>query len=173
MPSPRRQARRYAVLALYQWQLTGQPPGEVASGFLDDPDWLAEVATSLGERQDDEDGRPARRRSDPARFDRELFAQLLLGVPRELAAIDARLQTAIDRPLAQVDPVERAILRLGLFEILFCPAVPYQVAINEAIDLAKLLGAEQGHRYVNGVLDKIARSLHPPSVEAATSSSPG
>lgn len=163
MPSPRRQARRYAVLALYQWQVTGQSPHEVAQGFLDDPEWLVEVATGLREGRDDNQDK-RQRRIAPDRFDRELFDQLLQGIPRELSTIDERLQAFVDRPLTQIDPVERAILRIGVFELLFCPAIPYQVAINEAIDLAKLLGAEQGHRYVNGVLDRIARALHPPPV---------
>ncbi|MBK1699496.1 transcription antitermination factor NusB [Thiococcus pfennigii] len=166
MSSPRRLARRYAVLALYQWQLTGKPPQEIASDFLDDPEWLEEVAAGLrGEADEAVEDAAARR---DRRFDLGLFDRLLKGVPRELDAIDAQLQAAIDRPLAQVDPVERAILRLGAFEILFCPEVPYQVAINEAIDLAKLLGAEQGHRYVNGVLDRLARARPPANPRTAT-----
>jgi transcription antitermination protein NusB len=69
----------------------------------------------------------------------------------------------LDRPIGQVDPVELAILRLGAYEILFCPAIPAGVAINEAVELTKLLGAHEGHRYVNGVLDKLARRAAAPS----------
>ncbi len=151
---PRRLARRYAVLGLYQWQLTGEDPAEIARHFAIDTDWRDEVAMGLhGDDRADAAGG-----SGEVRYDKGLFEQLVLGVPREHGTIDAALGAVVDRPLSQVDPVERAILRLATFELLFCPETPYQVAINEAVDVAKLLGAEQGHRYVNGVLDKIARA---------------
>ncbi|MEA3273695.1 MAG: transcription antitermination factor NusB [Pseudomonadota bacterium] len=146
-------ARRYAVLALYQWQLTGQSPAEIGRHFVEDPEWVAEVAASLANGADDAvlvDG------PQPT-YDRGLFEQLLNGVPKHLQDLDAQLQTALDRPIERVDPVERAILRLGAYELLHCLDLPYRVAINEAVDLAKLFGAEQGHRYVNGVLDRLAR----------------
>ena len=78
-----------------------------------------------------------------------------------MAEIDAELDRVLDRPISQVDPVELAILRLGTYEILFSPGIPSRVAINEAVELTKLLGAHEGHRYVNGVLDKIARGARP------------
>jgi N utilization substance protein B len=65
----------------------------------------------------------------------------------------------LDRPIAAVDPVERGILRLGTYELAFCPDIPFRVVINEAVELAKTFGAEQGHRYVNGVLDRLAHDL--------------
>ncbi|MEY6431801.1 transcription antitermination factor NusB [Thioalkalicoccus limnaeus] len=159
MVSPRRLARRYAVLALYQWQVTGQGPSEIARHFADDPEWLTEVARSL---RDDADAEVESGSVARDRYDTALFERLIGGVPREQPTLDEELAKALDRPLSQVDPVERAILRLGAFELLFCPDVPYQVAINEAIDLAKLFGAEQGHRYVNGVLDRLARAARAP-----------
>jgi N utilization substance protein B len=149
----RSQARRYAVLAIYQWQLTGQDPGEIARQFFDDPVWVNELAESLAEMGEEAGSKPS--------FDRKLFRELVHGVPEHLAEVDARLAPALDRGIFQVDPVERAILRLGTYELIFCPGVPYRVAINEAVDLAKVFGAEQGHRYVNGVLDRVARDVRP------------
>ena len=80
-------------------------------------------------------------------------------VPARVAEIDAALEPFLDRPLAQVDPVERAILRLGGYELIQHPDLAYRIVINEAVELAKVFGAEQGHRYVNGVLDKLARAV--------------
>lgn len=159
MSGARSQARRYAVLALYQWQLTGQSPVEIGQHFFDDPAWVDEVAESLAEQGEDPQTRMGR-----TGYDRGLFTQILRGVPEHLADIDQALAPALDRPLEQVDPVERAILRAGAFELLHCPVIPARVAINEAVELAKLFGAEQGHKYVNGVLDQIARAARPDEV---------
>lgn len=154
MPGPRSQARRYALLALYQWQLTGEDPAQIVRQFVEDPAWVAELAGGLaGVEEDALSPGPA--------YDRELFRDLVHGIPARLEEIDGKLQPVLDRPILQVDPVERAILRLGTFEILSSPAMPCRVVINEAVDLAKLLGAEQGHRYVNGVLDRLARAVRP------------
>lgn len=121
--------------------------------MLDDPQWLDVLAASLNGAEDDAPPDPKRR----FRFNQELFEELLKGVPARVREIDAALALVLDRPIGQVDPVELAILRLGTYEILFSPEVPTRVAINEAVELTKLLGAHEGHRYVNGVLDKIAR----------------
>ena len=152
MSSRRTQARRYAVLALYQWQVSGTPPAEIARHFLDDPTWIEALAAGLAGLNDDEP--PLK----PARYDIGLFQDLLRGVTEHHTAVDEALRPCLDRSLASIDPVERAILRVGAYEILYCPAMPAPVVINEAINLAKLLGAEQGHRYINGVLDRLARS---------------
>lgn len=154
MGGRRSQARRYAVLALYQWQLTGQDPVEIGSHFFDDPAWVGEVADSLV----DPEGSAVSAGKEARAYDHELFQQLLYGVPAHQKDLDESLEPALDRPIERVDPVERAILRAGAYELLYSPSVPYRVAINEAVDLAKLLGAEQGHRYVNGVLDRVARN---------------
>jgi len=151
--SPRTQARRYAALALYQWSLTREDPASIKRHMLDDPQWLDALVASLSGAEDDAPVDPRLR----FRFNQELFDTLLKGVPARLAEIDAELDRVLDRPVGQVDPVELAILRLGAYEILFTPEIPDRVAINEAVELAKLLGAHEGHRYVNGVLDKIAR----------------
>lgn len=130
-PRGRTLARRAALQALYQWQMTGQPTAEIAEQFL-------EAALAR-------------------RFDRDYFRTLLEGVAGETEALDIALEALIDRPVAQVDPVERALLRLGAFELLRRPEIPWRVAIDEAVALAHEFGAEQGHRYVNGVLDRLAR----------------
>lgn len=151
--SPRSQARRYAALALYQWDLTRDDPGDIKRHMLDDPEWLDALAASLNGADDDAPQDPKQR----LRFNQDLFDELLRGVPARVAEIDAALDRVLDRPISQVDPVELAILRLGAYEILYAPNLPSRVAINEAVELTKLLGAYAGHRYVNGVLDKIAR----------------
>jgi len=151
--SPRSQARRYAALALYQWQLTREEPATIRQHMLDDPEWLDALVNSLNGAEDDTPVDP----KDRFNFNLELFESLVKGVPAEVTAIDAALDGVLDRPISQVDPVELAILRIGAYEILFSPAIPAGVAINEAVELTKLLGAHEGHRYVNGVLDKVAR----------------
>jgi transcription antitermination protein NusB len=151
--SPRTQARRYAALALYQWHLTREAPATIKQHMLDDPEWLDALAGSLSGADEDEPP-DARLRF---KFNLELFEDLLKGVPAHVTEIDAELDRLLDRPIGQVDPVELAILRLGAYEILYSPEIPAGVAINEAVELTKLLGAHEGHRYVNGVLDKLAR----------------
>ena len=151
--SPRSQSRRYAALALYQWRLTGDDPMAIKRHLLDDPKWLDAVAASLNGVSDEDELATEERFN----FNVELLDELLSGVPAHIEAIDAQLDRFLDRPISQVDPVELAILRLGAYEILFSDNIPDRVAINEAVELTKLLGAHEGHKYVNGVLDKIAR----------------
>jgi N utilization substance protein B len=131
----RKLARRAALQALYQWQLAGQPPAEIERQF--------------------------REEQDLARIDLEYFRELLHRVPETVGALDAALAPLLDRPLAQVDPVERAILRIGAFELAHRPEIPYRVVLNEAVELARVFGAEQGHRFVNAALDRLARVLRP------------
>ena len=132
-PGKRGWARRCAAQALYEWQITGQDPARIAAQFLADEDL---------------------RKADP-----DYFWELVQQVPARVAEIDAMLEPFLDRPLARVDPVERAILRIGGYELTQHPDLAYRIVINEAVELAKLFGAEQGHRYVNGVLDKLARAV--------------
>ena len=132
-PGPRSWARRCAAQAIYEWQMTGQLPSQIAAQFIADEDL---------------------HKADP-----DFFRELVHQVPARLADIDAALQPFLDRSLAQVDPVERAILRIGGYELLQHPELACRIVINEAVELAKLFGAEQGHRYVNGVLDRLARSM--------------
>ena len=132
-PGPRSWARRCAAQAIYEWQMTGQLPSQIAAQFIADEDL---------------------NKADP-----DFFRELVHQIPAQLADIDAALQPFLDRSLAQVDPVERAILRIGGYELLQHPELACRIVINEAVELAKLFGAEQGHRYVNGVLDRLARSV--------------
>lgn len=126
-------ARRCAAQAIYQWQLTAQSPSNIAAHFIADQDLL--------------------------KADNAYFQELTQQIPAQVERIDAALQPFLDRPLAQVDPVEQAILRLGGYELMQRPDIAYRIIINEAVELAKLFGAEQGHRFVNGVLDKLAQSV--------------
>ena len=126
----RARSRRRALQALYQWQITGQSAKTIAEQFFEEQDMSI--------------------------ADKDYFRDLLNGVEREKDELDAGLQPLLDRPIEQVDPIERAVLRLAGYELRSRPDVPYRVVLNEAIDLAKDFGAEGGHTYVNGVLDKAA-----------------
>ncbi|MCW9078838.1 MAG: transcription antitermination factor NusB [Gammaproteobacteria bacterium] len=135
MSRQRSRSRSLAIQALYQWQMAGQDVGAIIDHFMVE--------------------------QDARKFDTEYFAELVRGVPARLTELDAALASCVDRALESVDPVERAILRLGAYELIEHPEIPYRVVINEAVELAKTFGAEKGHRYVNGVLDKAARDLRP------------
>jgi 6,7-dimethyl-8-ribityllumazine synthase len=157
MAGPRTEARRLALLALYQWQLSALEPAEIIGHFLDDPDWAAEVGQQLlAEQGDNLDGDEALK---PARYDAQLFTELVRGVAAHADDIDDALRPLLDRSVTSLDPVERSILRIGTFELMHSPQLPVGVIINEAINLAKDFGATDGHRYVNGVLDRLARNL--------------
>ena len=141
MTGKRRKARHHAVQALYQWQMTGQDVADIDNQFLDEQD----VRT----------------------FEVPYFKDLVHGVPANLRALDEELSPLLDRSLASVDPVERAILRLGAYELMRHPEIPFRVAIDEAVELAKIFGADQGHKYVNGVLDKMAKRVRRSEIEHA------
>ncbi len=129
----RRRARQAAVQALYQWQLTEQPPEQIESHFISDHELNG--------------------------VDIEYFHHLVLEIPLHQHELDDHLQPHLERTIGEVDPVERAILRIGVFEFEFHPEIPYKVILNEAVELAKVFGAEHGHKFVNGVLDKVAAKL--------------
>jgi transcription antitermination protein NusB len=140
MSQKRSQARRHAVQAVYQWQMVGQDVGEIINQFLEEQDINS--------------------------FEVPYFQDLLHGVPNHLGELDELLKPALDRAIESVDPVERAVLRLGVYELRYKPEVPYRVVINEAVELAKVFGAEQGHKYVNGVLDQVARQVRAVEIKA-------
>lgn len=96
---------------------------------------------------------------DMSKADVGYFQGLLRGVVASLTDTDAALGSHLDRALEQLDPIERNVLRIAAFELRECLDVPYRVVINEAVELTKTFGAEQGHKYVNGVLDALAREL--------------
>jgi len=129
--NPRRRARRAALQAIYQWQMTAEALETIAAQFHDDKSWK--------------------------RIDEELFSALLYGVPANVTALDEHLQPILDRPVTQLDAIERGILRMGAFELTHRKDIPWRVVINECVELAREFGAEQSHKYVNGILDNLAR----------------
>ncbi len=131
MSQARTNARKAAVQALYQWQMTGQSLIEIERQFLEE------------ERLKD--------------AQKSYFIEIFHGVPKNLEAIDQALSQFVDRPVDMIDPVERAILRIGVYELVNRPDMPYRVVLNEGINLAKHFGADGSHKYVNGILDKVAQ----------------
>ena len=132
---PRSRARALAVQALYQWQVAGQDLAEIERQFFED--------------------------NDLSGFDMDLFRDLLHGVPAHIRELDQALGPWINRPLERSGPVERAVLRLGAYELLHHPSVPAPVIVNEAVELVKTFGPPEARRYVNGVLDRLAGRLRP------------
>ncbi len=128
-------ARKLALQALYRWQLNACPWQDLLQEF--------------GEAE------------DMPRADREYFRALIEGVWCSREELDARLASLADREPRLLDPIEHAILLIGLYELTARPEVPYRVAINEAVGLAKRFGATDGHKFVNAVLDRAARVLRP------------
>jgi N utilization substance protein B len=138
---PRSKARRAAVQALYQALVNNEAPQKATLDFV-----TAEYADKI---------------------DSKYFTTLIEGTIKHQQAIDAELSQAVDRDLSAVDPVEISVLRMATFEFMQLPEIPYRVVLNEAVELAKSFGGEQGHKYVNGVLDKIGASLRPHEHQAA------
>ncbi|MGM0813871.1 transcription antitermination factor NusB [Thioalkalivibrio sp.] len=129
----RQAARRRAMQALYSWQLTGDHPKNILASFRED--------------------------EEHANADAEYFREILMGVTSKAAALDETLAPVVGRPLQQLDPIEHALLWVGTWELSERLEVPYRVVINEAVGMAKKYGAEQSHRFINGVLDTLARQL--------------
>lgn len=128
--SPRRRARECAVQALYSWAISQNSPEIIELNFMAEQD-MKGVDTP---------------------YFRKLFRQTVENVE----AVERTMQGYLDRSLAELDPVEKAVLRLAVYELQFEVDVPYKVVINEAIEVAKVFGADESHKYINGVLDKIA-----------------
>jgi len=128
--SPRHRARELALQGVYQWRVTAGDKAQIEKQIL--------TEKNLG------------------RFDKELFSKLLCGTLDRHADLEALLAPHLDRPLAELSPVEFSVLMLGAFELSQHLEVPYKVVINEAVELAKTFGGTDGHKYVNGVLDKLA-----------------
>ncbi|MGH8049780.1 MAG: transcription antitermination factor NusB [Arenimonas sp.] len=129
-PAARSRSRRRALQAVYAWQMSNSPIAKVIEQFQHEQDM--EIA------------------------DLQYFEDLVQGVAKHHDELDAELEKYLDRTLAQVDPIERAVLLIAAYELRYRPDVPYRVVINEAIETSKRFGADQGHTYVNGVLDKAA-----------------
>ena len=127
-------ARRSAVQALYQWGMSDVPIQDVINEFVNE-------------------------RSELKKADMDYFKEILRGTVKESENLDKQLMPLLDRALDDLDPVEKAILLIGLYELIFHPELPCRVVLNEAVDLAKMFGAEQSHKYINGVLDKAAQNI--------------
>jgi N utilization substance protein B len=141
--SARRRAREVALQGLYEWLISGSDAGVVDAHMREQADFD---------------------KCDAAHFD-----ALLHGCIAEAAEIDALLAKHVDRPTVQLSPIEHGVLMIGVYELKHCISIPYKVAINEAVELAKGYGGTDGHKYVNGVLDKAAAELREVEVSAARS----
>jgi N utilization substance protein B len=133
--SSRHLARRCAVQALYQWDVTGQPSTDIESSFI---------------KNEQLSGKH-----------RDYFVRIIENIPMRVEQIDSLLSPFLDRDLEKIDPIEHAILRVGSYELLFEADVPSRVIIDEAIDLAKTFSSENGFKFINGVIDKIAKEVRP------------
>jgi len=129
----RKKARRYAIQGIYQWHLSGNPIKDIELQFLE----------SINAKK----------------VDIEYFQEILINTLTSITEIDDLLKPILDRDLEEVNPVELAVLRLASYELNSRLDVPYKVVINEALELTKTFGASEGHKFVNGVLDKLARQL--------------
>ncbi len=131
--SPRHRARELAMQGIYQWRITAGDGAKIEKQI--------QAEKNIG------------------RFDKELFSRLLRGALSQHAEVEALILPHLDRPLEELSPVEFAVLLLGTFELSHNIEVPYKVVINESVELAKTFGGIDGHKFVNGVLDKLAPEL--------------
>ncbi len=131
--SGRHLARRCVVQALYQWQVTKQNPEDIEKSFIKN-------ATLSGKHK-------------------EYFLSLINIIPQCIETIDAAIKPFLDRDTDKLDLIEQAILRVATYELKYDPDIPTRVVLDEAIDIAKLFGSEHGYKYVNAVLDKVAKEV--------------
>ncbi|QNS15068.1 transcription antitermination factor NusB [Mannheimia bovis] len=131
--SPRRRARECAVQAIYSWYISKNTVEEVELAFVADQDMKG--------------------------VDMPYFRKLFRGVVDNVEAIDEALRPYLDRAEDDIDPIERSILRLSGYELKFEDDVPFRVVINEGIEVAKVFGSDDSHKYINGILDKLAPAL--------------
>ncbi len=130
-PIARHNARRYALQAMYQWQIAGTLINDIETEFL--------------------------HYHIDKKLDLHYFKELIHGVPKHLHEIDGAMQPFLGRSLHEIDPVELAVLRLAIYELIKRPDVPYRVIINEALELTKKFGSVEGYKFVNGILDRVAK----------------
>lgn len=134
-PAARHKARKFALQAIYQWQMTNQAPEEIKQQF--------EIHENL------------------SKADLGLFYEFLENVPEKKALLDAAFADLLDRKIDELGPIELAILRLGTYELTYRFDIPHQVIIHEWLSLARDYGAQGSFKYVNGVLDKLAKRIRP------------
>ena len=135
----RRKARTLIMQALYQWHINKCEPLEIEAQFHE---------------------------QNGGKIDWEYFSEIFLEIPKQQEALDQHIGPLLDRELKSLDPVERALLYLGTFELANRIDIPYRVVINECVELAKTFGATDSHKYINGVLDKLAKTLRPVELAA-------
>jgi N utilization substance protein B len=140
LSSRRHQSRRLALQAVYQWLISDTGLEDLRRQFRDEQGY--------------------------ANCDQDYFDILLRGVLANRAELEQAFAGYLDRPVAQLDPVEHAVLLLAAYELGHHPELPYRVAINEAVELAKVFGAEESHKYINGVMDRLAHSLRAVEIAA-------
>lgn len=140
LPSTRKKARQLLVQALYQWQVSGSDISSIEAEFFTD--------------------------NNMAKVDTQFFKELLHGIPGKLDDIDAAYELYLDRGSKDLDPISRALLRMGSYELCYRIDVPYKVAINEAVNLAKKFGPTDAYKYINGILDKVAVAKRAVEVKA-------
>ncbi len=146
LSASRRKARHYALQALYQWQMAAQPLNAIEAQFQTD--------------------------YDMQHVDKAFFHELLHNIPAKLGELQAAFEPHLDRSIDDLDPIELCLLRMGSYELLCRIDVPYKVAINETVNLAKRFGATDGYRYINGVLDRVAAAAREIEVGAEKSRRP-
>jgi len=129
----KRRARKLALQALYQWLMSGSDLFEIEAQFR--------VANSM------------------EKVDPDYFCRLLYDIPKQLSDLEAVFTPFLDRSIEGLNPIELTVLRMGTFELINCPDIPYRVVLDESISLAKEFGSQDGHRYVNGVLNNVARKI--------------
>lgn len=142
-PTARRNARHYALQAIYQWQLSGASAEEIEAQFI--------------------------KHQIIKKVDLEYFKELIYSVCEKHEELDSRMLPFLKRPIPELDPIELAILRLAIYEFAYRLDVPYRVSLNEALELAKRFGSVEGYKFVNGVLDQVARQVRQEEVAADAS----
>lgn len=128
----RRKARRVILQAVYQWIMTQDSPKDIAKQYREETE---------------------------GKVDWDYFGEIFVEIPAQVIQLDELIAPVIDRELKSLDPIEKALLYLGTYELAYRIDVPYRVVINECVELAKVFGATDGHKYINGVLDKLAKTL--------------
>jgi N utilization substance protein B len=131
-PTERHNARRYAIQAMYQWQVAGAPISEIEQDFV--------------------------KEHIEKKLDMDYFKELIHGIPANKTDIDNAIKPFLHRSMSDIDPVELAVLRLATYELLKRPDIPYRVIINEALKLTKKFGSIEGYKFINGILDRIAKA---------------
>jgi N utilization substance protein B len=131
--SGKRRARKLALQALYQWLMAGTDLNEIEAQFR--------VINNM------------------AKVDEDYFCRLLYGVPAYIVDLEASISLFLDREVSSLNPIELTVLRIGSFELFHCPEIPYKVVLDESISLTKEFGSQDGYRYVNGVLNNLARQV--------------